>query len=459
MIRYVRHLLLATLLLAASVAPSLAQFASQATYAGTSGGSANAQTITVANASSYADLLGVPVRFLPGASNTGAATLNVSSLGAKAIKKPSTTGPAALTGGEMVTGSPPQAVEVMYDGTEFILLSNLNAVAQTIAPTPQGYLTPCSATATVSGCTTGQLSPTGNVTVTVLYYTPDTGNQIPIWNGTSLAVLQFSELTLTLGSSNVANAIYDVCVTTTAGGVYSANGVATVVTGPAWSNSTAGSGSRGTGAGSAQISRQNGLWVNAVAISGLNGASTYSIPAQACTVIGTILIDSVNGQVTFNRVAGQTVKWAAWNFFNRLPLSIRVTDPTTSWINSGGNFSNRPSNNNSANNATALTGLAEEVVHASFTENSSCVPNNGSCTNTFSIGVNSTSVSSGISALFFFNDASPNASRSSVVASYDIPPAIGSNVVTPLESVTDSTVNNTLIYGGSLMGLVLNWQG
>ena len=113
MIRYVRHLLLATLLLAASVAPSLAQFASQATYAGTSGGSANAQTITVANASSYADLLGVPVRFLPGASNTGAATLNVSSLGAKAIKKPSTTGPAALTGGEMVTGSPPQAVEVM----------------------------------------------------------------------------------------------------------------------------------------------------------------------------------------------------------------------------------------------------------------------------------------------------------------------------------------------------------
>jgi len=55
--------------------------------------------------------------FIAGGTNSGAATLNVNGLGAKAITK---RGTAALTGGEILSG---EIVNVRYDGTEFQLVS------------------------------------------------------------------------------------------------------------------------------------------------------------------------------------------------------------------------------------------------------------------------------------------------------------------------------------------------
>lgn len=55
--------------------------------------------------------------FIPAGTNTGATTLNVSSIGAKNIYRNG----AALAGGEIVSGSP---VEVVYDGTQFQLVGN-----------------------------------------------------------------------------------------------------------------------------------------------------------------------------------------------------------------------------------------------------------------------------------------------------------------------------------------------
>jgi|SRR5579871_4709959 len=55
--------------------------------------------------------------FVAGGTNSGAATLNVNGLGAKAITK---RGTAALTGGEILSG---EIVNVRYDGTEFQLVS------------------------------------------------------------------------------------------------------------------------------------------------------------------------------------------------------------------------------------------------------------------------------------------------------------------------------------------------
>jgi len=55
--------------------------------------------------------------FIAGGTNTGAASLNVNGLGAKAITKRGTT---ALTGNEILSG---EAVIVQYDGTEFQLVS------------------------------------------------------------------------------------------------------------------------------------------------------------------------------------------------------------------------------------------------------------------------------------------------------------------------------------------------
>src|SRR4051812_6015238 len=96
MIRLVLFLLALTF---ASLSPARAQFADQGTYAGTGAGSANAQTLTLANASSYNDLLGVIIKYIPGTSNTSAATLTINGFGSSpAFRKPTSAGPVALTG-------------------------------------------------------------------------------------------------------------------------------------------------------------------------------------------------------------------------------------------------------------------------------------------------------------------------------------------------------------------------
>ena len=105
----------------ALLTPAAAQFDDQATFAGTGAGTANAQTITLANASSYADLVGVAVKYTPSATNTGDATLTVNGFGSSpSFRKPNGAGVTALTGGEIVSGQPTM---IMYDGTYFNLLA------------------------------------------------------------------------------------------------------------------------------------------------------------------------------------------------------------------------------------------------------------------------------------------------------------------------------------------------
>ena len=107
-------LFLLALLLAS---PAFAQFADQRQYAPTSGGSANIQTVAIPN---YNLNVGVVVRFIPGFTNTGPMTLSVNGGVAKVVLKPTLSGLAALTGGEVQAG---QASEVLYDGTRYELLN------------------------------------------------------------------------------------------------------------------------------------------------------------------------------------------------------------------------------------------------------------------------------------------------------------------------------------------------
>lgn len=93
-------------------------FPEQATWAGGSGGSTNAQTISIANVSSLSDLIGVPISFQATFTNTGATTLSVSGQTATAVKTATPNGIIALTGGEIAATNP---VTVIYDGTEFLI--------------------------------------------------------------------------------------------------------------------------------------------------------------------------------------------------------------------------------------------------------------------------------------------------------------------------------------------------
>lgn len=81
---------------------------------------AGADTITATGAAGMtAYVAGQQFIFVAAGANTGAATLNINSIGAKAITKNGTT---ALSAGNIASGS---VAEVVYDGTQFQLISSL----------------------------------------------------------------------------------------------------------------------------------------------------------------------------------------------------------------------------------------------------------------------------------------------------------------------------------------------
>ncbi len=337
-------------------------------WAGLSGGTPNAITVTDAGFNSTD---GSVINFLALNSNTGATTLSVSGGAAIAIKTPGTSGPIAIGASCIVANNP---ISVVYSSTAaaFLLLTPCQGGAgggQTAGITPGGYLTLSS--------DSNNVIITADTTSTTVYYTPYVSNQVPIWNGTTYTIFNVTQLVLTLNSSaHLVNTIYDVCVFLNAS-------VPTLATGPAWSNSAAGAGARGTGGASAQISRVNGLWVNTNQITGANGVNTYTIPANQCTVVGTILISSVAGSITNNLSAGQNRRWGTWNFYNRLPIQLQIADPATSWSYSS---ITRASDGTAGNAGTVLSGLAEEPTYVSFNQNVNINSPNGS---TIGLGLNS----------------------------------------------------------------------
>lgn len=88
---------------------------SRHTYVGSPGGTADVITVSPGIAvGSYQ--AGLRVSFKAAADNTGAVTVNVSSLGAKSIVRPSGQ---ALVAGDIVSG---QIIDIQYDGTNFIMM-------------------------------------------------------------------------------------------------------------------------------------------------------------------------------------------------------------------------------------------------------------------------------------------------------------------------------------------------
>ena len=330
-------------------------------WAGLAGGTPNAITVTDPG---FNATDGSVIKFIPLNTNTGATTLTPSGNNtAYSIVKDTATGAVALTGGEIVQNSPSNVVSVVFSSTQqnFHVL-NLVQAASTATPsvTPQGYLN------LVGNSNGGPIQGSTDVTAaTVVYYSPYVGNQIPIWNGSSFSILNFPELTLTLNSSSqLASTIYDVCV-------FNNNGAPVAVFGPSWSNSSAGTGSRGTGPASAQITRQNGIWVNAVQIAANNGTNTYTIPALQCTYVGSVAVDGTAGQVSAYRTWGQSRKFGVWNAYNRVAIVLNAGDSTASWSYSTNTF--RPSNNATTNSLTHIfwssRGIRIDIVYATIRTN------------------------------------------------------------------------------------------
>ncbi len=313
------------------------------------------------------------------------------------------------------------------------------ATAANVVTMPQGYLTLVSATPVITS---------DQVAATSVYYTPDQGQTVPIYNGSSMIPTGFSQLTLTLSSSHTALNIYDVYV-------FSNGGVVTIGTGPTWSagtggSITAGSCARGTGVGGAALARVNGIYTNAVQITARNGSTTYTVAANQGTYVGSLFMDGSNGQITCHRSMGQSRKFGVWNAYNRRPITMLVNDSTATWAY--GTATIRASNGSSSNSATVFCGLAEEEVRIDFVQ---CINGNTSTGNN-GIGWNSTTAFATGSKKG--ECASPTASIiTDACATYTNAPALGINVVSCLETTNGSSV--TFRGGSNSMLMTARYRG
>lgn len=305
------------------------------------------------------------------------------------------------------------------------------STAAAVVVAPQGRLTLTTATPTISGDV---------ATATSVYYTPCIGNIIPIYNGSSFTQSTFAELTLSLVASHAANAIYDVFV-------FSNSGVVTIATGPAWSTATAGSGARGSGGGTTELARVNGLLVNAVQITGRNGSTTYTIAANQATYVGSISMDGTNGQVSCHRSIGLTRKWGVWNAYNRTPVTLRVQYATASWTYATNTW--RPSNNDTDAKGTVFTGLAEEDFDMLF-QQATTTAGGGSIAG-IAIGWNTTSSPVGMPA-----SIQSTALNNSASSHYVQTPALGKNDATTLEIGVSGTTTFSGGASGHMMTISYN---
>lgn len=287
---------------------------------------------------------------------------------------------------------------------------------------PQGYLTLISEASQA----TSPVPITDQSAATAVYYRPDIGNLIPIPDGTSFAVKTFSELTLTLNSNHVANGIYDVFS-------FDDNGTTRIGTGPVWNTVTAGSGARGSGAGTTELTRLQGLLVNNVAMTARNGSSTYSVSAKCAVYLGTILIDGTQGQCTCHVSYGQARRWGVWNAYNRRPIILKAGDSTASWTYATSSY--RASNNDENNGLILLHGLPGVTFDCMFEGRFSA---NNNTNSKVGIGWNSTTASSGKEGIFTGRNAD---SYTPVAHFIQNAAVIGRNNVTALEYGAGGSTN------------------
>lgn len=123
-------------------------------YVGLAGGTANAITVTD---TAFAGLDGQAVSFLAANTNTAATTLNPSGFGAISIVKNTSSGPVALTGGEIIGGTPGNIYAATYSAVfnEFFI-GNPLAAAST-SPIPSGMV----ASFALTTCPTGWVNANG----------------------------------------------------------------------------------------------------------------------------------------------------------------------------------------------------------------------------------------------------------------------------------------------------------
>jgi hypothetical protein len=208
--------------------------------------------------------------------------------------------------------------------------------AVTVQIQPQGRLT----------LTSGVPITTTDVTgATTVYYTPDIGVQIPIYDGTANMVpTTFAEIsqattdTTKSPAAVAANSVYDVFV-------WNDSGTIRATRGPAWSSDT----SRGTGAGTSQVQQIQGIFTNQFAIT--NGPA-----ANRGTLVG-----SIRSNASAQIVDSKAFRWVS-NGYQCVMRQMAIVESTTSWNYTSATF--RQANANTADQLDMLQTLGGNQLTA-----------------------------------------------------------------------------------------------
>ncbi len=264
-----------------------------------------------------------------------------------------------------------------HAGTETVVGSGGGAIVP-----PQGRLTLTSAVPVLTADATA---------ATTIYYTPYRGTSVPLYDGSAWSNNELAEISLALDSSS-GHTGYHQSGKTFDLFVFDDAGTKRLGSGPAWSSDS----SRGTGAGTTELTLRNGLLVNANSITARFGASsgnTVSVAANKATYVGSFRA-SADGQTQFKLGTISSSAAAAainvWNAYNRRSIKTKSGTTTDTWTY---NSTTPRLPNGEAIQASVLQGWLEEPVSANYHARANTTASSSSI---IGIGINSTSVNSGL---------------------------------------------------------------
>lgn len=330
-------------------------------------------------------------------------------------------------------------------GTSFVIPANWRATFKTdAAASGVWYITAMPITVPVQRrlpitpggrltFTSGEPVMTTDVTAgTIVYYTQYTSRAINIYDGTSwIPSYLNAEMAQALSDSTKSpaaaaiNSNYDMFIWEDAGTGWRCT------RGPAWTSDTA----RGTGAGTTELVRQDGAYVNTVAIT--NGPG-----ALKGFYVGTIRTDASGNVVWIANPAaaagGGNCKLYCWNMYNRVNVAAISKDSTDTWNYSTTTW--RAANNSNSNRISAVFGLNEDAVSATY--RAYLLGNGAGVSGLIGIGLNATNAFSSLSAP---GQGAANSAGSfllvSVTASFEGLMGLGHNYIQSVEYGTGATIS------------------
>lgn len=247
---------------------------------------------------------------------------------------------------------------------------------------------------------------------TTIFYTPYVGNQFPLYDGTNMVAVPFTEISVATTDTTKSPAAIGVGKVND-WFVWNDSGTIRLSHGPDWTNNTTRS------AGTALV-MVNGILLNSVSIT--NGPA-----ASRGTFVGTTLSDA-SSQLDwiFGTIAagGGAAFFGVWNTYNRRPVETIVSDSTDSWTYSG---VFRAANASSAMRATYVTGQSEDAFSATYFMMASGTAGNSALGG---IGFDVTNALSGISA------ANAGTTFMTVPGTFAATTSLGAHFMQAIESCT-----------------------